>query len=347
MLLPCLSRLSCFLFILCLSITATHALCFPAGSFSLQQHIHISPRDSVVTKDANGRTVVVDTSTNQNIPQGPATDGSGENFSAPAVIWIGYCGVLGLPLALAGIKGWRLTTGTGIGVSFAVAGLSFSKAWAALINSVDQVGVPDLILTLVVMAISFLGFILGVFHFAYRGGIVGMTLAGGMAFGIRIVLIQPNLLVSAGNLYAVNWIVPVVCSVVAGLVVVRWQRAALLFGCASVGTFLVALCVDLVINKQAGLSRGLRYLFDRNNNHLADILTTGYHPELSTRILIAVSLGLTPILAYAQHRIFRAPFNRKEEPSDDEMAFNYPTNVRAGFSGFWGMNTKAASRFSM
>ncbi len=31
----------------------------------------------------------------------------------------------------------------------------------------------------------------------------------------------------------------------------------------------MALGIDLIINKQDGMSRGLRYLFDRNTAHLA------------------------------------------------------------------------------
>lgn len=36
---------------------------------------------------------------------------------------------------------------------------------------------------------------------------------------------------------------------------------------ASVGTFLTALGIDLIIRKQTGMSMGLRYLFDRNSAH--------------------------------------------------------------------------------
>ena len=167
-----------------------------------------------------------------------------------------------------------------------------SLVWTALINSVNKTGMPDLVLAAIVLAISLLGFILGAFKFAYLSGIVGITLAGGIAFGIRIVILQPNLLFPTESLFAVNWIIPVVCAVLAGLVLIRWQRIGLvgplpqhllhalvlistaighrkLFGCTSVGTFLVFLGVDLIINRQSGMSRGLRFLFDRNSNHLA------------------------------------------------------------------------------
>ncbi len=37
---------------------------------------------------------------------------------------------------------------------------------------------------------------------------------------------------------------------------------------SAVGTFLSALGIDLLINRQAGMSFGLRFLFDRNSTHM-------------------------------------------------------------------------------
>ncbi|EEB89553.1 hypothetical protein MPER_12332 [Moniliophthora perniciosa FA553] len=300
-------------------------------------------RNVIINKAADGSTFVINKATNEVIPQGPATDGSGKDFDTPALIWIIYCISLGLPLALAGIRGWRLTTGAGISVAAAV------SAWAALINSVNEVGVSDLLLTLSVVGFSFLGFIFGVFKFARMGGIVAMTVAGGVAFGVRIMLMKERLLISADDLYAANWGIISVCGVVAGLFLVRYQRPALLFGCSSVGTFLVFLSVDLMLNRQSGLSRGLRFLFDRNTNHIADILLDGYKPSITTQILLVVSLVLTPVLAYAQHRIFSAPFDRTPQPSDEELGINYPTNFRAAVSGLWDTAKfkSGRSRFSL
>ncbi|ESK97232.1 hypothetical protein Moror_17888 [Moniliophthora roreri MCA 2997] len=327
---------SSFTFTLCNCIIPSYAQALA----SLQSRVL---RDVVINKAADGSTFVIDKATNQVIPQGPATDGSGKDFDTPALIWIIYCIALGLPLALAGIRGWRLTTGVGISVAAAV------SAWAALINSVNEVGVSDVLLTLTVVGFSFLGFIFGVFKFAQIGGIVGMTVAGGVAFGVRIVLLKERLLISAENFYAANWGIISVLGVVAGLLLVRYQRPALLFGCSSVGTFLVFLGVDLMLNRQSGLSRGLRFLFDRNTNHLADILSNGYEPSITTQILLALSLVLTPILAYAQHRIFSAPFDRTPRPSDEELGVNYPTNLRTAFPGLWDTAKFKAgrSRFSL
>jgi len=115
------------------------------------------------------------------------------------------------------------------------------------------------------------------------------------------------------------------CGAAGGLSLIWFQRYGLLFGCASIGTFLTALGIDLIISKQAGMSMGLRFLFDRNSSHIAYFLTYQYTPSLHTRVLIIASLGLTPILAVIQHRIFREPFTRRPAESDAELAVNFPT----------------------
>jgi len=35
------------------------------------------------------------------------------------------------------------------------------------------------------------------------------------------------------------------------------------------GTFFIGLGVDLTVNQQKGMSRGLRFLFDQNTSHIA------------------------------------------------------------------------------
>ena len=70
----------------------------------------------IIINNGTGTIQVFDSTTDQAIPQGPATDGSGTNFSIPAVIWLAFCVVLGVPMAIAGIRGWRFTVGAGIGL---------------------------------------------------------------------------------------------------------------------------------------------------------------------------------------------------------------------------------------
>ncbi|KAJ7198575.1 hypothetical protein GGX14DRAFT_666096 [Mycena pura] len=251
------------------------------------------------------------------VAQGDATDGSGAAFNLPALIWIAVSLLVGVPMACAGIRGWRLTTAVGLGVASAV------LTWAAVINSVNASGLADIFLTAIILVFFAFGCALGAFEFARLGGITAIGLAGGVAFGIRIVLLRAGLLVP---LYAANWVVVAVCGAAGGLALIWFQRYGLLFGCASIGTFLVALGVDLVLQKQDGMSLGLRFLFDRNDSHVEFLLAHQYTAPLSTRIVLIASLALTPILAVVQHRVFRAPFTRRPVESDDALAIDFPSD---------------------
>ena len=79
--------------------------------------------DNVVTLD-NGTMVVVDPETSQPLAQELASDGSGHDFDAAAIIWLAWSFAVGVPLALGGIKLWRLTTGASLGIAAAVLGMS-------------------------------------------------------------------------------------------------------------------------------------------------------------------------------------------------------------------------------
>ncbi|KAK7057705.1 SET domain-containing protein [Favolaschia claudopus] len=253
------------------------------------------------------------------IAQSPATDGSGSNFDLPALVWIGFSLVIGLPMSCAGIRGWRLSTGIGIGLAAAMA------SWAAIINTVGGSGVADLFLNAIIIVFFICGFALGVFEIGRLGGITMIGVTGGMAFGIRVVLLRAGLLLSSPGLFAINWVIVGICAAAGGLSLIWFQRYGLLFGCASIGTFLTALGVDLIMSKQQGMSAGLRFLFDRNDSHVAFLLANPYTAPIRSRILIIASLALIPILAIAQHRFFPQPFTRRPTVSDDILAVNYPT----------------------
>lgn len=305
------------------------------------------PRKPIIS-NSSGTVQVFDPNSQSVIPQVPATDGGGSDFNVPALIWIGFSLVIGIPLACAGIRGWRLTTGTGVGLAAMIC------AWAALNNTISAPGLSDILITLISIGFFGLGFALGVFEFARLGAIVLLSLSGGVAFGTRIVLIKQGLLVSNDNLYAANLAIIAVFGGAAGLSLIWAQRASILLACASVGTFLTTLGFDLIINKQAGLSRGLRFLFDRNDSHLADLVVNGYTPPLLTSILIIASLVLTPVLAFAQHKIFKQPFTRRSEVSDAELGIDFPAddveNKRTTFfaSVFEsGSKLRSPNRFSL
>jgi Domain of unknown function (DUF4203) len=292
--------IKCFYWlVLCDIVICALALPFIPSSFP-----QLVPR-GIVVNNSSGTVQVFDSTTEQEILQGPATDGSGTNFSLAAAIWLVFCFVVGIPMAIAGIRGWRVTIGIGIGLSAAACGtilsiLTFHEylhfhfpaltAWAAFINSLNATGVPDLLLTAIVMAFFFLGSALGLFEFARKAGLVVLGISGGMAFGIRVMLLKEGLLISKTSLFAFNWVLIAVFGVLGAISMVWYkvQRGGIvglsqfwislyveycafeqLFATASVGTFLISLGFDLVMHKQSGMSRGLRTLFDRNPAHLA------------------------------------------------------------------------------
>ncbi|KAJ4493817.1 hypothetical protein C8J55DRAFT_555227 [Lentinula edodes] len=310
-------------------------------------HILAKKTDPMISHAANGSVIILNPSTQQTIPQGPGTDGSGSGFSLPAIVWIVFLLTIGAPLAMAGIRGWRCTTGVAVGLAVIVC------SWAAIINSVNEIGISDILLTLIVLALGFLGLVVGVFEFSRVIAMTLLCLIGGLSFGMRITLLKTDLLFSSLGL---NWLIIVVFGVAGGLLLIWTNRIAMLIACANAGTFLTSLGIDLIFNKQSGLSFGLRSLFDSNDNHLAYFIERTYRPTLSTRIILVVSLVSTPAFAFAQHLIFKQPFTRRGPPlSDDELCLNYPTEdlsanrATAFFSGIWdGAKLKmSTSRFSV
>ncbi|KAI0079847.1 hypothetical protein K474DRAFT_1591300 [Panus rudis PR-1116 ss-1] len=260
--------------------------------------------DPIVTSD-DGTQSVIDPETLQPVDQGLATDGSGTDFDVAAIIWLAWSLAVGIPLALAGIRLWRLTTGVSLGIAFSVC------VWAAFINTISASGLSDLVLTCIVMGAFVLGFAVGVFEIGRLAGISFLGILGGFSIAVRIVLFRDGLLAPP---FFANWLICTAFGIAGFVLVVLRQRAAIVISSASVGTFLTALGIDLILNRQKGMSTGLRFLFDRNNHHLIDIFSRGWHPPLMTIIIMAASLGLIPILAYGQHRIFKRPF-KPERPS--------------------------------
>lgn len=206
-------------------------------------HLNLAPRANFVLNNATGELQVFNPTTRQPIPQGPATDGGGAGFNVAALIWIVFTFLVGLPMAFAGIRGWRFSTGIGIGLSGAVSGTiaflytlhfisnihSIYTAWAAFINSVNDVGVPDTILTAIVLAIFFLGFILGLFEFGRMGGLATLGITGGLAVGMRIMIFKENLLITGDSGFAVNWAIIAFLGILGGLAIAwpKTQRAGI------------------------------------------------------------------------------------------------------------------------
>ncbi|TFK50856.1 hypothetical protein OE88DRAFT_1659965 [Heliocybe sulcata] len=288
------------------------------------------PRKAVV-ENRDGQIVVIDSDSLQFIPQGPASDGSGSAFNAAAIIWFLFAFAIGVPLTIAGIRGSRFTTAVATGLALALGG------WAAIINTMGVPDIGDIPLTLIVLGMYVGGFSLGLFSFARAGGIALLCLEGGFAVGVRAVIMKDNLLLP---IYGVNWVIVAVTTVASAILLLFRQRAAILLSATSCGTFLTGLGVDLILHKQDGMSRGLRSLFDRNSAHIADLIGNGYHPTISTIIVIGVSLAVIPVAAFAQHKIFTKPFYPTDS-DDDEVLEDLKSRIASKFF------EKPPSRFSM
>jgi hypothetical protein len=163
-------------------------------------------------------------------------------------------------------------------------------AWTAIINSDSSASVPDIFITLTVLIFFVLGFVLGMLNIVLIPGITLLGVSGGLALGVRIAVVREGFLIQGERFFFVNWLMVALLGLAGGLTVVWNRRVGIvsvsidailsvaqhyrpffgepqIIGSASAGTFLAFLGVDLLINKQSGMSRGLRFLFDRNAFH--------------------------------------------------------------------------------
>ena len=93
-----------------------------SSPIDLTTHIStISRRDGLVIENGTGTPQVLNPLTNAFVSQGPATDAGGTDFNTPALIWLSFSFAIGAPMSLAGFRGWRLSTGVGVGLAAAMA----------------------------------------------------------------------------------------------------------------------------------------------------------------------------------------------------------------------------------
>lgn len=164
--------------------------------------------------------------------------------------------------------------------------------WTALVNGLDATGLGptqqtnDIVLIVVTGVAVALGFGISFFRFGIQAGSVAAGVVGGLALGFRIVTLKDGLLIP---IYPLNWI-PIVLFGILGLIYVYYDqrmgvvrlfqfqpsrppsdrcRLVQIVSTSSIGSFLIILCVDLIVNGVSGFSRGLRFLLDRNLAHAA------------------------------------------------------------------------------
>ncbi|EJD02139.1 uncharacterized protein FOMMEDRAFT_168671 [Fomitiporia mediterranea MF3/22] len=254
---------------------------------------------SFIFSNESGTVQITDPVMGNAIAQGSANDGAGNGINVPALLWIVFAFLLGIPLLTAGVRLGRFTSGVGLGLGIAV------SIWASIINTASEGNIADMVILAITVALFVIGFVIGVVTIEYRVGTAVLGAAGGLSIMMRIILMKEDLLV---GVYYVDWLLCAVFGAV-GLVIVVWkERWGVIVGSSAAGSFLICLGIDLLINKQAGMSRGLRFMFDRNSHHLSDIFGTGYKPLISSQIIMIITIAVIPIFAYAQHKFFPRPF---------------------------------------
>jgi len=73
------------------------------------------------------------------------------------------------------------------------------------------------------MAFFFLGVVLGLFEFARLAGLATLGISGGLAFGIRMMLLKQGLLFSGTSQFAINWVLIALFGILGG-VLIAWSR---------------------------------------------------------------------------------------------------------------------------
>src|SRR5262245_56095084 len=97
-------------------------------------------------------------------------------------------------------------------------------AWGAFINTMTSNGLSDIILTAVVLTIFVFGFIFGLFEIGRLPGITLLGVIGGLAVGIRVVLMREDLLVP---IFIVDWVLVALFGFIGLVLVIFKQRAGI------------------------------------------------------------------------------------------------------------------------
>lgn len=217
-------------------VLAARFICGVSAVAAGQQLTRVNDPNVILDNNNNGTTVVYSPVTGQEIPQGLASDGSGSGFSTSAVLWIVFSFVVGIPLLLAGFRGWRFTLGAAVGTAavlackyilahLAVPSLTSmtTSAWAVIVNTLDNVGVSDITLTVCILVLFVMGFGFGLLEMTRVVAILVLGTLGGLAIGVRIILLRSGLLISDPDAFFVNWLIIGVCGI-AGSILVVWKQ---------------------------------------------------------------------------------------------------------------------------
>ena len=209
----------------------------------------------------------------------------------------------------------------------------------------DDSNTSDLLLD----GIIFIAFLVGVgcgwFKLGTNCGPVLLGACGGLAIAFMALLLRPGLLF--GSFYFANWLFAGPLGAAGAAYTIFRQKFGVvrptpispvqvpklsvqIFGSAASGSFLLVLAIDLILNKQSGMSIGLRLLLDQNSSHVTELQKAGYKPTLSTIILAGIGIAVMyvpsppslsfflsqlahrPVISLGQCLVWKEPFSRTE-----------------------------------
>lgn len=96
-------------------------------------------------------------------------------------------------------------------------------AWSVIVNTLDNVGVSDIFLTICILALFVMGFALGLLQMSRVLAVLVLGILGGLAIGVRIILLRGGLLISDPDTFFVNWLIIGVCGI-AGSILIVWKQ---------------------------------------------------------------------------------------------------------------------------
>lgn len=97
-------------------------------------------------------------------------------------------------------------------------------AWVSFINSISAAPLSDLTLTLIILGFFSLLFAFGVLPYGRVAGITCIGLVGGMALGVRVVILKAGLLISGSTGYTVNWVLVGFFGLAGGVSII-WEQS--------------------------------------------------------------------------------------------------------------------------
>ncbi|KAK9896378.1 hypothetical protein P389DRAFT_196470 [Cystobasidium minutum MCA 4210] len=247
--------------------------------------------------------------------------------------------LVGGVLCLCGRRAWRITCAIAVGLAFELiaAAVVFNAIGANGFKSSYSATDNNLAAFAIILGAGIFGF--GFSRLLprkwYIGWWLGWALLGpiaGMSIAMTVIMLGGGDDMLFGSIVG-RWILIAGLAII-GLIAVsstKWTGATL--ACCIVGSWLLALGVDLILNTNLGVSAGLRKLLDYNALHQEALLP--YSPSLSTRLLFGLSWVAALFFFIIQWYLYRERWFLQIRPSDQQRSWKHwlcPFLLRSSFT---------------